>query len=204
MKLGPTHKRYRRHCYALMLCGLLGILTACSEDKSWNFTDISTIMPALEFTLTDTSGKTVDASAYRGKVTLLFFGYTHCPDVCPTTLAGISQAIGKLGPQADSVRALFVTVDPKRDKLEVLHAYAHAFGPQVVGLRGTDDQLRALAKRYHVAYSLGEPDKQGSYAVTHSGTVFIFDQQGRARLLAVGDNQPDRIAHDLRQLIEQS
>ena len=187
-----------------MLCGLLGALAACSEDKSWNLTDVSKIFPPLEFTLTDTSGQTVDASAYRGKVTLLFFGYTHCPDVCPTTLARISQAINKLGPQADSVRALFVTVDPKRDKPELLRAYTRAFGPQVVGLRGTDEQLRKLAKRYHVAYSLGNPDKQGNYAVTHSGTVFIFDKQGQAQLLAVDDNRTDLISQDLHQLIEQS
>ena len=196
--------RFRHRCLTLILCGLLGALTACSEDKSWNLADVSKILPPLEFTLTNTSGQTVDASAYSGKVTLLFFGYTHCPDVCPTTLAGISQAINKLGPQADSVRALFVTVDPKRDKPELLKAYTHAFGPQVVGLHGTNEQLRKLAKRYHVAYSLGNPDKQGNYAVTHSGTVFIFDKQGRARLLAVGDNQPDLIAQDLHQLLEQT
>ena len=188
----------------LMIWGLLVALTACSRDDSWNLTDISNIVPPLEFTLTNSSGEIVNASAYRGKVTLLFFGYTHCPDVCPTTLAGISQAINKLGPQADGVRVLFVTVDPKRDNPEILKSYVRAFGPQLVGLRGTDDQLRKLSKRYHVAYSLGKPDKQGNYTVTHSGTVFIFDKQGRARLLAVGDNGPDIIAQDLRRLTEQS
>lgn len=204
MMSGLAFGRFRQRYPALMLCGLLGALSACSEDKSWNLTDVSKILPPLEFTLTNTSGQTVDASAYRGKVTLLFFGYTHCPDVCPTTLAEISQAINKLGPQADGVRALFVTVDPKRDKPELLRTYTRAFGPQVVGLRGTDEQLRKLAQRYHVAYSLGDPDKQGNYAVTHSGTVFIFDKQGRAQLLAVGGNRSDLIAQDLHQLIEQT
>ena len=98
--------------------------------------------------------KTTTAADYKGKVVLLYFGYTYCPDVCPTTLFNIAQMLKTMGKRADDVRVLFVTVDPNRDTLPVLKQYTEAFAPQVVGSRGTPDQLAALAKRYRVAYSV--------------------------------------------------
>ena len=115
---------------------------------------MSGTFPTLGFTMTRaTDGKEVNAADYKGKVALLYFGYTFCPDVCPTTLLNLTMVLKKLGPLADDVRVLFVTVDPNRDTLDVLKQYTHAFAPQTVGLRGTADQLAELAKRYRVAES---------------------------------------------------
>jgi len=122
--------------------------------------------------------------------------------VCPTTLADLSRAVSKLGASASKVRVLFVTVDPKRDTQQILESYTQAFGPEFVGLRTSDPELRRLTKRYRVTYSLGTPDARGDYEVTHSSAVFIFDGTGRARLLADSGDSAAAISHDLQQLID--
>ncbi|MGH8260633.1 MAG: SCO family protein [Steroidobacteraceae bacterium] len=158
-------------------------------------------MPELEFHLTDDNGRPVTAQSYRGDVVLLYFGYTHCPDVCPTTLALLSQAIKGLGPQAGRVCVLFLTVDPRRDTAAVLKRYVGFFGPQFVGLRGDDEQLLSVTRRYHASFKLDPPDRDGNYAVDHSSAVYVFDPKGRARLIADPEDQPKVITHDLRALI---
>jgi protein SCO1 len=183
---------------ALLLAGLLG---GCSHSQTWQLLNITGVMPSLKFRLTDDAGHKVDANTYRGKIVLLYFGYTHCPDVCPTTMAKLTQVMHKLGNAARQVRVLFVTVDPKRDTPKVLQSYTHAFGPQFIGLRTNDDELRTLTKRYRVTYSRGKPDKHGNYEVTHSSAIFIFDGKGNVRLMARYDDQASAITHDLKQLI---
>lgn len=158
-------------------------------------------MPRLEFTLRDQAGRVVSAENLRGRVVLLYFGYTQCPDACPTTLAMLGHALRTLGPGAASVRVLFVSVDPQRDTLAVLKRYVANFGPQFIGLRGDDAALNALTHRYRVAYHREEPDAQGYYAVDHSSAVFVFDQKGQARLLAGARTGSKAIATDLRRLI---
>jgi protein SCO1/2 len=180
---------------------LLASLAACSRRESWTLDDITGLMPSLEFSLMNNTGQLVNASDYRGKLVLLYFGYTHCPDVCPTTLATLARAIRDLGPDAAKIRVLFVTVDPTRDTTQVLKRYIAAFGPQFVGLRGNDDALESLAKRYRVAYSRERPDAQDNYAVAHSSAVFIFDGNGKARLLATGSETAGAITQDLRRLL---
>lgn len=147
-------------------------------------------------------GKEVSATDCRGKVVLLYFGYTFCPDVCPTTLLNLTMILKKLGPLADNVRVLFVTVDPDRDTLDILKQYASSFAPQTVGLRGTADQLAALAKRYRVAYSVERATKE----VTHSSAVYVFDRNGSIRLLMseldTATPDVDDCAENLRKLIE--
>lgn len=176
-------------------------LGACSQQKPWSLRDISGLMPSLEFNLTNESGLAVNAPNYRGKVVLLYFGYTHCPDVCPATLGTLALALHDLGQDADKIRVLFVTVDPARDSTAVLKQYVVAFGPQFVGLRGSDDELEGLAKRYRVAYTREKPDTKGDYTITHSSAVFIFDADGQARLLAGSTDEANTIAQDLRRLI---
>ena len=134
---------------------------------------------------------------------LLFFGYTHCPDVCPTTLARLAQAIKLMGDAGHRVRILFVTVDPARDPPALLHDYTRAFSPQAIGLRGSDAQLDALTKRYRVAYSHDAPDAHGNYAVSHSSAVFAFDAEGRARLVIASELGAQEIAADLKRLVEE-
>ena len=185
----------------MLLATALLTLAGCGNPQPWGLKDITGLMPDLQFTLTDQSGKTVHATDYRGKALLLYFGYTHCPDVCPTTLATLAQALKALGKDADAVRVLFVSVDPARDTSEVLNDYVRAFGPQFVGLSGDEATLRSLAKRYRVTYALDKPDAQGDYTVSHSSAVFVFDPQGRVRLLGRGSDAPATIADDLKRLV---
>ena len=181
------------------------VLEACSRSQHamaiFHARDISGVMPALDFNLTSQYRTTVTAANLKGKTTLLYFGYTHCPDVCPTTLEGLAQALQRLGPKADSVRVLFVSVDPRRDSAEVLRRYASAFGPQFVGLTGTDRQLTSLTKRYRVAYRRDSADVSGDYAVYHSSAVFVFDGHGRVRLLVAPSETTEQLAEDLRAVV---
>lgn len=183
-----------------LLCLAL-CLGACAPQGEWRLKNITGLTPDLEFTLTDDSGRPVSAASYRGKTVLLFFGYTHCPDVCPTTLARLSAAIGALREHRGDVRVLFVTVDPARDTTALMANYVPAFGPAVIGLRGTPKQLDALARRYRVSYSLGAPDATGAYDVAHSSGVFIFGRDGRARLLLRPDDPDAALAVDLARLL---
>jgi protein SCO1/2 len=190
------------HLACLLVLGML--LAACQrhEDAApWQLTDISGHMPDLAFRLTDDQGKTVTASDYRGKVTLLYFGYTHCPDVCPLTLAHLHVVMQRLGKLADGARILFVSVDPARDTPETLHAYVTAFDPHAIGLTGAPADIEVLTKRYRAAFTR-EPDKAGgSYEVSHSSGIYIFDVNGKARLLATPEDSQDKLVHDLHLLL---
>ena len=194
----PHHNRF---LLVAALCSFAAMLNGCSQEGPWRLENVTGVVLPLAFSLTDDAGRTVTADTYRGKIVMLYFGYTHCPDVCPTTLADLSQAVSKLGAGASKVRILFVTVDPKRDTPQLLESYTRAFGPGFVGLRSDDPGLRRLTKRYRVTYSLGKPDARGEYEVTHSSAVFIFDGTGKARLLAESSDSPTAISHDLQQLI---
>ena len=175
-------------------------LAACADKSNWQTASIDGLLPTLEFSMTDDTGRAVTAQTYRGKTVLLYFGYTSCPDLCPTTLARLAQALkGTRNHGADTV-VLFVSVDPKRDSVNRLHRYVHAFGPWFVGLRGTPEELEALTKRYRVTYSYAEPDKEGDYEVTHSTGVFVFDGNGRSRLLVLPHHTDEAITADLDRL----
>lgn len=196
--------------FRILAAGLLAaLLTMGSEAKAWNSTDMTGALPSLDFTMTRASdGKAVTSADFKGKVVLLYFGYTFCPDVCPTTLLDIATMLKTLGKDADDVRVLFVTVDPDRDTLPLLRSYTGAFAPQVIGLRGTSDQLATLAKRYRVAYSV-QPAKDGNPPeVTHGSAVYVFDRNGAIRLLFTGLAVPNAklagMTADLRQLVLQS
>jgi len=182
---------------------LAGLLVACGHSAPpWGLRDITGLMPPLDFTLTEASdGATVHGKDFQGHVVLLYFGYTHCPDVCPTTLSRIACAVAALGPQAEQVRVLFVTVDPARDTLAQLKTYAAAFGPQIVGLRGSQDEIKALTKRYRVSYGYGKPDAHGDYEVSHSSAVYVFDREGEVRLLADSTAEAAVITGDLKRLL---
>lgn len=179
-------------------------LSACSGKEPWRTHNIARLVPDLAVALADDRGRNVSEQDYRGKVALLFFGYTHCPDVCRTTLAELAQTLRASGGGRDDARVLFVTVDPARDSTEVMHEYVKAFGPQFVGLRGDAAAIDALARRYRVTYTLGKPDAQGNYEVTHSSAVFVFDREGHARLLFTEKDAPDAMAQDLRRLLAES
>ena len=188
----------RRSRAVLSALPLLAGLTACSEPP-WRAKDVSGLMSPLEFELTNGGGRQVTAADYRGKVLLVFFGYTHCPDVCPTILARLAQITERMD-EPDEVRILFVTVDPARDTLQVLRAYTELFGPQSVGLLGERAALDALTKRYRVTYGYGEPDASGNYPVSHSSAVYAFDRHGEVRLLIRDSVSIDDVLADLKRL----
>jgi len=174
---------------------ILALFLAGCSKPSWHMTDISGGMPKLDFQLT-ANGQPVTAQDFRGKVVALYFGYTHCPDVCPATLANLADTLGKVG--SPDVRVLFVTVDPERDTDAVMADYAKAFSPQVVGLRGSPNALANLARTYRVAYEV----KQGPpYEVIHSNAVFFFDKDGRARLVTTDTSDTAAMAEDVKRLL---
>ncbi|MEJ2373963.1 MAG: SCO family protein [Pseudolabrys sp.] len=181
-------------------------LVAGPPARAWHATDMSGTLPALKFTMKRASdGKTVTAADYKGKIVLLYFGYTFCPDVCPTTLLNLTDMLRTMGKEANEVRVLFVTVDPNRDTLPVLKKYTGSFAPQVVGLRGTPDQLQTLAKRYRVAYSVTPASPGHPYVVTHGAAVYVFNRAGDIKLLFTGlAKQSTKLApltDDLRQMV---
>ncbi len=191
----------------LLGAGMTGLavpaLASGWQDASQTI-DVSGTSAPLAFAMTRAGdGKAVTAADFRGKVVLLYFGYTSCPDVCPLTLTNLADVLKRLGKDAQDVRVLFVTVDPDRDTLPVLKQYAAAFGPQVVGLRGTPDQLAALARRYRIAYSVTVSGKD--YEVSHSSAIYAFDGTGAARLLipslATSSPDIDGTTSDLRRLV---
>jgi protein SCO1/2 len=159
-------------------------LFACAPPRG-PLTDISGAMPDLEFRMQRANdGKVVDAADYRGHLVILYFGYTNCPDICPTTLSDLAAVLQRLGPQARDVRVLFVTVDPSRDRLPALKTYVNAFALQIDGLRGSPDAIARLARRYRVTYSVTPASPGRAYEVMHSDSVFFFDRDGHARYVA--------------------
>jgi protein SCO1/2 len=188
--------------YRLCAILLMLLVTACHSGPPWETKNITGLMPPLAFKLTEANRNiAVQAKDYRGHVLLVYFGYTHCPDACPLTLSRLKSALAKLGEQAQQVRVLFVTIDPGRDKLPELKRYAEFFGPQVVGLRGDQAELRALTKRYRVTYGYDKPDAHGNYTVSHSSAVYAFDRTGKARLLVRPKDSIEAITSDLRRLL---
>lgn len=149
------------------------------------------------FTLVDQDGKTVSDKTYAGRPFLVFFGYTHCPDVCPATLFEVSEALNKLGPDAQRVSVLFVSVDPERDKPEVLKQYLSNFNPSIRGLTGTEEQIAKTAKAYR-AYFAKAPTEDGDYSMDHTAVVYLMDANGRFVAPLNTKRPPEEIAADLR------
>ena len=193
----------------LLRCVLLASvlwLSACTEQPAkWSLYDVSGHLPDLKFSLQAAGNQTFTQEDLKGKTVLMFFGYASCPDVCPTTMAQLSEVITKLGEQAKNVRIVFISVDPHRDKPDMLQAYVDAFNKNAIGLTGNESQISSLAKRYRIAYQIEKPkagDNAEVYDVTHSRGVFIFDNQGKARLLASDTEAVDLVTQDLKQLLQ--
>ena len=176
----------------LAVCTLALALAACgNEAPKFKSTDITGADYGKTLELTDHTGKPRHLEDFRGKAVVVFFGFTHCPDICPTTLVDVSNALKALGPDAERVQVLFVTVDPERDTRDALAKYVTAFDPHFLGLRGDAAATQRAAKEFKIYY---EKRKSGdSYSVDHSGQSYVIDPQGRLRLLV----RPDRIAEDL-------
>lgn len=182
---------------------LVVLLQSCSEPPSWNASDITGMLPDLEFSLTGPDGEIVDSKTLLGKPVLIFFGFTSCPDVCPTTLTQLSVAMKKLGSRAKEIQVALVSVDPGRDTPEVMKAYTASFGPWLLGLTGTETALEAFRKTYGVYAAMESSGSKGDYNVMHTTAIFVFDAKGRARLLISDVTDSDAVVSDLAQLIDQ-
>jgi protein SCO1 len=169
----------------------VALLAGCDSRPQFQGTDITGADYGKSLELVDHTGKPRRLEDFRGKAIVLFFGFTHCPDVCPTTLAEVAAALRQLGPDAERVQVLLVTVDPERDTQDALAKYVTAFDPRFLGLRGDAAATQRAAKEFKIYY---EKRKSGeSYTVDHSGQTYVLDPQGRLRLLI----RPERIGQDL-------
>lgn len=191
--------------WLLLACALLTLAACGPRQVHWQLDNVTGVMPDLAFDMTDTNGQAVTAQDYRGKVVVMYFGYAHCPDVCPLTMANLHAVLQGLGEKtASHIQVLFVTVDPARDTVPFLHEYLDAFDTRFVGLRGTPSQLQALVKRYRGIYEIEKPiPANGNYAVSHSSGIYIFGPQGKIRLLASESSSIADMTHDLRILVQQ-
>jgi protein SCO1/2 len=190
------------HLRILVLLGLC-VLTGCHPAQpAFDATDITGADFGKSFTLTDQNGKRRALADFRGQVVVVFFGYTHCPDVCPTTLAELASAVRKLGPAGEKVQVLLVTVDPQRDTPELLAKYVTAFNPAFLALRGTADETARVAKEFKVIYEKVAGQTPENYSMDHSAGSYIFDPQGRLRLYVPYGRGADVFAHDIGLLLK--
>ena len=179
---------------------LLLAVAGCAPDK-FRATDITGANFARDFQLTGHDGKPRTLSDFHGKVVLLFFGFTHCPDICPTTLAQFAQVAKQLGADAERVQFLFVTVDPERDTLEVLKAYVPAFDSRFLGLTGDAQAIARTAKEFKVIFQKQPGKTADSYTVDHSAGIYAYDRAGRVRLFVRHDQPVADLVHDIRLLL---
>jgi len=178
-------------------------VAACGRQGSqFQASDVTGAAFGRDFTLTDATGKTRTLAEFRGKAVVVFFGYTQCPDVCPTTLAALAEAMKKLGPDAERVQVIFVTVDPERDTGELLAQYVPAFDPRFLGLRGDADATARTAKEFKIIYQKQPGTTPGSYTMDHSAGSFVYDPQGRLRLYVGNGQGAEVFAHDLHELLK--
>jgi protein SCO1/2 len=183
----------------------LALLASCSPDgPKFRSTDITGADFGKALALTGHDGRPRTLADYRGKLVVLFFGFTHCPDICPTTLVDMAAAMKALGEDAGRVQVLFVTVDPERDTAEVLAKYVPAFDARFLGLTGTPAAIQAAAKEFKIFYEKRQGGAPGAYTVDHSGQSYVLDAQGRLRLLVRHDRIAQDLAADLRTLLKEA
>ena len=196
----------RRIASWLLVPALGAVLTGCSENKpSFVSVDVTGADYARDISLTDHNGQQRTLKDFAGKIVVVFFGYTQCPDVCPTTMAELVEIRKALGADGARVQALFVTVDPERDTPEVLKAYMTNFDPSFLALRpSTPEQLAALAKDFKVYYKKVEGRTPTSYTMDHSAGSYVFDTKGQLRLFTRYGSGAAALAGDLRQLLKQA
>lgn len=191
----------------MKLCSLLAslsmalMLVACQRPPEFQGADLTGQGIGGDFILQDAQGRTRTLADYRGKVVALFFGYTHCPDVCPTSLAEMRDILPQLGDAGRDLQVLFVSVDPARDTPDLLAQYVPAFHPRFVGLTGTPGQIEEMARKYQVVYR-----RQGTganYTVDHTAGMYLLDRKGQLRSLVNYGSDPAVLVHDLRLLLQE-
>jgi protein SCO1/2 len=188
--------------WSIIICSL-GLLVACDAGgPKFRSTDITGVDYGKALALTDHHGKPRRLEDWQGKAVVVFFGFTHCPDVCPTTLADMAQVVRQLGADGERVQVLFVTVDPERDTQAVLAKYVPAFDARFLGMRGDLDATRAVAKEFKVYFERRPGATPGAYSVDHSAQAYVIDPQGRLRLFVRHERIAEDLAPDLRALLQ--
>ncbi|MGB2815839.1 MAG: SCO family protein [Burkholderiaceae bacterium] len=178
------------------------VLAACdSGQPRFNNVDVTGANYARDFRLTDFNGKPRSLADFRGKVVVVFFGYTQCPDVCPTTLSDMAEVKKRLGPDGEKLQVIFVTLDPDRDTSQVLSQYVPGFDPSFIGLSGTREETAAVAKDFKVFYQKVPGKTETSYTLDHTAGSYVFDREGRLRLFLRHAGAVDPIVDDLKKLI---
>ena len=183
---------------------LAGCDKPASAPVSFQNTDLTGLDYARDFALTDHTGKPRTLADFKGKVVLVFFGYTQCPDVCPTTMAEMAEVMKALGPQADQVQVLFITLDPERDKPELLAQYVPAFDRRFLGLYGDAAATAKVAKEFKVFYAKQPGKTPGSYTLDHTAATYVYDRAGHIRLFIRNGQTTEAIVHDIRELLKTS
>lgn len=183
----------------LLLAAVL--LAACSPPAKFNATELSGIDWGKDFALTDHNGTPRRLADFKGRAVLVFFGYTQCPDVCPTTMNNMRELMTKLAPEAERVQVLFVTVDPERDTPQLLAQYVPAFHPSFLGLYGDAAATAATAREFKIFYNKQPGSTPGSYTVDHTAGNYLFDPRGRLRLYVRHGETPERMAQDIKRLL---
>lgn len=186
---------------SLLLIVLSVVLTGC-QPYQYHGLLLDSATQAPDVTLTNQAGQPTSLSDFRDKVVLLYFGYTFCPDVCPTTLTAVNKALEQLGNQADQVQVVMVSVDPQRDTPAVLANYLSNFNPTFVGLTGTPDEIASAATPFGVFYEQHEGSVATGYLVDHTASVMVLDREGRLRLVFPFGTPAEDIASDLKQLLK--
>ena len=181
--------------------GLSGCDKLGPKPASFQNTDVTGLPYAQDFALTDHHGKARTLADFKGKVVVMFFGYTQCPDVCPTTMAEMAGVMKELGPLAEQVQVLFVTVDPERDTLALLAQYVPAFDARFLGMRGDAAATARVAKEFKVFYAKVPGKEPGSYSMDHTAGSYVFDKNGKVRLFLRHGQGAAPIVHDIRQLL---
>lgn len=189
-----------RH-FAMSLLVLLSLAACSKTPPAFQNTDVTGLAYGKDFSLHDASGKVRTLADFKGKVVALFFGYTQCPDVCPTTMVEMANVMKTLGADADRVQVLFVTLDPERDTAQVMARYVPAFDPRFIGLRGDLAETEKVAKDFKVFYQKVPGTAPDSYTMDHLAGTFVFDPQGRIRLFIRYGSPAESIAHDLKILL---
>jgi protein SCO1 len=189
---------------SFFIAAMAMILVACSPKPEFKNIDITgSTAFGKDFSLLDPDGNTRTLADFKGKVVVMFFGYTQCPDICPTTLTEMQQVMTLLGPQSDKVQVLFVTVDPERDTAAILKQYVPSFDPRFLGLRPADEAaLEKVAKDFKIYYKKVPGKSPGSYTMDHTAGSYAFDPEGRLRLYIKHAQGPETLAHDLKELMK--
>ncbi|MCE7504709.1 SCO family protein [Polynucleobacter sp. IMCC30063] len=188
----------------ILFFSLAWVLAACDSKPTFKNVDITGSKAfGTNFGLIDTDGKLRTLADFQGKAVVMFFGYTHCPDVCPTTLIEMQEVMRLLGPQAAKVQVIFVTLDPERDTSEVLKQYVPAFNPSFIGLRpANEDALNRLTKEFKIYYKRVPGLSPNTYTIDHTAGSYVFDQKGQLRLYIKHGQGPEVLAQDLKTILQ--